>query len=216
VPHEHPAVRALEAGLSLARFGRALDAFGDVDHLPPHADALTPRGRDELLRWLRSWGCRHLRVEDNARTARSLRAWATEWVATLPRRSLVDLSAREVERSAAAYGALATRPAASPLRATRPVVVTFGPTAASKALYALRPRAFPPWDAPMRAALGFGDDADGYARYLELCARGIRATARRAGIEPSDLPRALGRPATTSARLVDEYLWVALTRARRP
>jgi hypothetical protein len=216
VAHPHPAVRALEAGLPLERFRRALGDGVDVDHLPPHADARTPRGRDELLRWLRSWGCRHLRVEDNARTSRLLRVWATEWVATLPRRSLVELSPRQVERSAAAYEALATRPAASAMRASGPVVVTFGPTASSKALYALRPQAFPPWDAPMRASLGFGHDADGYARYLELCASGIRAIARRTGIEPSALPRALGRPGTTSARLVDEYLWLALTRGRRP
>jgi hypothetical protein len=216
VAHLHPAVRALERGLSLERFARALGGAVDVDHLPPHADALTARGRDELLRWLRSWGCRHLRVEDSARTSRSLRAWATGWVPALSARSLTDLSPRQIERSAAAYEALAIRPAATAARPRGPVVVTFGPTAASKALYALRPRAFPPWDAPMRSALGFGDDADGYARYLELCASGIRATARRAGIEPSALPRALGRPETTAARLIDEYLWLALTRGRRP
>jgi hypothetical protein len=215
VAHPHPAVRALESGLSLPRFRRALAAGGDLDHLPPHGDALTPRGRDELLRWLRSWGCRHLRLKDHARTSRSLRAWASEWVPLLPRRSLVDLSARQVEGSAAAYEALAIRPAASAARAGGPVTVTFGPTASAKALYALRPSAFPPWDAPMRAELGFGDDAEAYARYLDLCAQGVRATARRAGIEPSDLPRALGRPRTTAARLVDEYLWLTLTRGAR-
>jgi hypothetical protein len=212
VAHPHEAVRALESGLSLTRFRRALAAGGDVDHLPQHADALTALGRDELLRWLRSWGCRHLRVEDHARTSRSLGAWAVGWVGTLPRRPLADLSARQIERSASAYEALAIRPAATAMRASGPVAVTFGPTASSKALYALRPSAFPPWDAPMRAALGFGDDAEGYARYLALCARGVRATARRARITPEGLPRALGRPRTTAARLVDEYLWLALTR----
>jgi hypothetical protein len=211
VAHPHPAVRALESGLSLSRFRRAL-AAGDADLLPPRVDALTPRGRDELLRWLRSWGCRHLRVEDHARTSRSLRAWAVGWAPTLPRGSLADLSARQIRRSSAAYEALASRPAATAVRATGPVVVTFGPTASAKALYALRPSAFPPWDAPMRDALRFGEDAEAYARYLELCARGIRATARRAGIEPSQLPASLGRPRTTAARLVDEYLWLALTR----
>ncbi|MGZ4115447.1 MAG: hypothetical protein ACXVQU_07485 [Actinomycetota bacterium] len=213
--HSHPAVRAFESGLSLSRFRRALAGGGDVDHLPPHTDALTPRGRDELLRWLRSWGCRHLRVEDHARTSRALRAWAVEWAPALPRRSLADLSVRQIERSAAAYEALAARPAASAVRATGPVVVTFGPTASAKTLYALRPSAFPPWDAPMRGALRFGENAEAYARYLELCARGVRATARRAGIEPSQLPAALGRPRTTAARLVDEYLWLALTRGAR-
>jgi hypothetical protein len=34
-------------------------------------------------------------------------------------------------------------------------------------------------------------------------------------MEPSQLPAALGRPRTTAARLVDEYLWLALTRGAR-
>jgi hypothetical protein len=214
--HSNPAVRALASGPSLARFRRMLFAGGDVDHLPDHADALTPRGRDALIRWLRSWGCRHLRVEDHARTSRSLRTWAVAWVPRLPDAPLADLSDDEIERSAEAYAALAERPAASARRPTGLVAVTFGPTAASKALYALRPEAFPPWDAPMRAALAFGEGAQAYARYLGLCAGAVRATARRAAVPPSQLPAALGRPGTTAARLVDEYLWLALTRGVAP
>jgi hypothetical protein len=208
-------VRALLAGVPPSRLARALAAAGDPEHLPEHADAMTPAGRDALIRWLRSWGCRHLRVEDHARTARSLRIWAVAWVPGLPTRTLVDLSPAETSRSAAAYEALADRPAAFAARASGPVAVTFGPTAASKAMYALRPAAFPPWDAPMRAALALGDDALGYERYLALCAEAIRATARRAGVDAKDLPAALGRPGTTAARLIDEYLWEVLTRATR-
>jgi hypothetical protein len=216
VRHPHPAVRALLAGLPASRFARALGAGGDVTHLPDHADAQTPAGRDALIRWLRSWGCRHLRVEDHARTSRSLRTWAVRWVSDLPDLALVDLSPDDLSRSADAYAALAARPAAFAVRTTGTVEVTFGPTAASKTMYALRPAAFPPWDAPMRSALALGGGAAGYERYLGLCAEAIRATARRASIEPADLPSAIGRPDTTAARLIDEYLWLALTRGAAP
>jgi hypothetical protein len=214
--YPHPAVRALERGLPLSTLARAISAGGDVDHLPIHADARTAAGREALIRWLRSWGCRHLRVEDSAATSRALRSWAARWVDELSARSLTRLTPRDVERGSRAYAALAEKRAALAARPTGLVGVTFGPTAASKALYALRPAGFPPWDAPMRRALAFGDGAEGYARYLELCANGIRASARRAGIEPDELPGALGRPNTTAARLVDEYLWQMLTRGGRP
>jgi hypothetical protein len=215
VRHPDPAVRALLTGMSLSRFRTALGPGADVDHLPPHADATTPAGRDALIRWLRSWGCRNLRVEDHAKTSRSLRAWAVRWVPDLPAGALVDLSRKDIARSAEAYSALATRPAAFATRASGPVGVTFGQTAASKAMYALRPAAFPPWDAPMRAALALGEGAAAYQRYLELSADAIRATARHARIDPADLPKAVSRPATTAARLIDEYLWRALTRGER-
>jgi hypothetical protein len=207
-------VRALLAGMSLSAFGRALGP-GGADRLPPHADALTSAGRDELIRWLRAWGCRHLRVADHVRTSRSLRAWASAWVGRLPAGSLVELTPEEVSRSADAYLALAIRPAAFAARPSGRVAVTFGQTAASKAMYALRPATFPPWDASMRKRLALGDGAEGYARYLRLCADGIRAIAHRAGILPDELPAAIGRPGATSARLIDEYLLRALTRGRR-
>jgi hypothetical protein len=214
VRHPNPAVRALLAGMSLSAFGRALGPVG-ADRLPPHADALTPAGRDELIRWLRAWGCRHLRVADHARTSRSLRGWASAWVGRLPRGSIVDLTSEEVARSADAYQALAIRPAAFAARPSGLVAVTFGQTAASKAMYALRPATFPPWDAPMRKGLALGDGAEGYARYLALGAGAIRAIARRASIPPAELPAAIGRPESTSSRLIDEYLWLALTRGQR-
>jgi hypothetical protein len=201
--------------MPISRLARTLTA-ADVAHLPDHADAMTPAGRDALIRWLRSWGCRHLRVRDHAGTSRSLRTWAIAWVRELPDRALVDLSPAQATRSAEAYAALAARPAAFAARAAGSVAVTFGPTAASKAMYALRPAAFPPWDAPMRAALALGEGAAGYERYLHLCAEAIRATARRAGIDPADLPAAVGRPETTAARLIDEYLWLTLTRGVAP
>jgi hypothetical protein len=212
--HPDPAVRRLLAGMSLSRFARALGPPG-TDRLPPHADAMTSAGRDELIRWLRAWGCRHLRVEDHARTSRSIRAWASAWVPRLPSGSLVDLTTEEISRSAAAYLALAVRPAAFAARPNGLVSVTFGQTAASKAMYALRAAAFAPWDAPMRKKLALGDGAEAYARYLTLCADAIRAIARRAGIAPDEVPAAIGRPGTTPARLIDEYLWVALTRGDR-
>ncbi len=212
--HPHPAVRALERGMPLARFAAALGPVGS-GRPPDPLDLRLPRDRERLLAWLRSWGCRHLRVADRTSTSRSLRTWATTHVARLPDGGVLELTAEQMRAAGDAYETLARRRAAFADRSSGRVAVTFGPTAASKTLYALRPEALPPWDAPMRAALAFGEDADGYVRYLGLTARSIRALSRRADIDPSALPAALDRPDVSAARLIDEYLWRVLTRGDR-
>ena len=93
--------------------------------------------------------------------------------------------------------------------------MTFGDTAAAKALYALRPRALPPWDEPIRRVFGGGrHDGPGYARYRGGCADALRGMARRVGVDVDDLPVLAGRPSSTPARVIDEFLWVRITRGR--
>jgi hypothetical protein len=128
-----------------------------------------PAHRRALLAWLRSWGCRHLRVADTARSSAALVRWWRTWSDALPApsRTLVGLRHDEVERIGRAFAALASLRAAARAATDRDVAVTLGDTAAAKALYALRPQAFPPWDEPIRLAFGKGRaDGDLYARYL--------------------------------------------------
>lgn len=171
--------------------------------------------RRALLAWLRAWGCRHLRVADDAGSSRSLASWWRRFGASLPgpRHPLIDLTDRELEAAAAAYGALATAPAASRASAGGPVGVSFGETGSAKALFAIRPLAFAPWDTPIRVALGLAGPA-GYRAYLEDAADALRGLAARLDVEVSALPLALGRPEATPPKLVDEYLWMRVNRDR--
>jgi hypothetical protein len=112
-----------------------------------------------------------------------------------------------------AYAALARSPAA--LRASRggDVPVSFGDTAAAKALFAIRSQAVPPWDEPMRRAFGWGRvDAEEYATFLAAVRGSLIGLARRLRVEPSELPDALDRPASSPVKIVDEFLWVRITR----
>jgi hypothetical protein len=180
-----------------------------------------PAHRAALLAWLRSWGCRHLRRADQRRSSAALARWWRGWSSALPPRdrSLVDLTHRDLARIEPAYAALASLRAAR--REGRPggpkVDVTFGDTAAAKALHALRPLAFPPWDEPIRLAFGTAR-ADGtlYRSYLERTADALAGRARRLGIDVDEIPARLGRPAATPARLIDEYLWLRVTRSASP
>lgn len=206
----HVAVRAVERGLTLAHFAAYLPP--DPGDPPPALDLRRARDRRALLAWLRSWGCRHLRVADGTRSERAVARWARTWVPRLPDRPLAELDGRDRATVAEAFEALCRSPAAFSHRGGRSVAVTFGATATAKALYALRPASFPPWDAPIRTGLGLDGSGAGYAAYLALTARLLRTLSARAGIQPDALPGAVGRPAQTAARLIDEYLWRRITR----
>jgi hypothetical protein len=177
---------------------------------------LTRNGhRVALLDWLREWGCRHLRVADSSLSSRALAEWWTRWEASLPEpgRPLVDLSRRQQVTAAEAFGELAAAPAAVRSSLAHRVSVSFGQTAAAKALFAIRPLAFPPWDEPIRTALRLRGSA-GYRSYLEQVARALIELSARLGIEVEALPSALGRPASSPPKLVDEYLWMRVSRNR--
>lgn len=175
--------------------------------------------RIALLDWLRSWGCRHLRVADTRRSSTALAAWWRAHRDRLPPpiRALTELSEAELADAAAAFGALATAPAAWRAAAPGRVGVTFGETAAAKALHAIRPLALPPWDAPIRDALGLGASASAtpaerYGVYLEGTAAALRRLAARLHTDVAGVPAKLGRPDSSPPRLVDEYLWMRVNR----
>ncbi len=161
--------------------------------------------------WLRAWGCRHLRRADTGRSSAALARWWTRWSGSMPPAavSLVELSGAELDRIEDAYAALASTVAAGRASARGEVAVAFGDTAAAKALHAIRPRAFPPWDEPIRLAFGSGrHDGALYRRYVEACADALRGCAARLGVEVEALPARLGHPSSTPPRLIDEYLWL--------
>lgn len=167
-----------------------------------------------LIRWLRAWGCRHLRRADTERTSEALRGWWEEWGSGLPRDqiSLTELDEGALIFAGQAYDALRARPAARRSVQGTDLDVSFGDTATAKALYALRPRAFPPWDEPIRLAFGRPGGGAAYVRLLRLSAAGLDGLARRLGVPVGDLPALLGRPESTPPRLVDELLLVRVAR----
>ena len=217
-----------ELGSTLTRdqVAAALRAFGTIagaetsltllwETTRPGIDLSVRTHREALLRFLRAWGCRHLRRDDTGRSSRALASWWSRFEPSLPPGSapLTDLDNGQLAALGRAYAAFARSPAA--LRASRggDVRVSFGDTAAAKALFAIRPQAVPPWDEPMRRAFGWGRvDADGYATFLAAVREALIGLAERLRVEPTELPAALGRPGSSPVKIIDEYLWVRITR----
>lgn len=205
-----PYLRAYEA---ITGYDRALEElWAATDGSVNPGD---PRHRESLIGWLRRWGCRHLRRQDDARTSEAMLDWWQGCRARLPLpgRSLVDLSEDELEAVGDAFEDLAARVAASRSGRRGDGPVTFGPTAAAKTLFALRPATCIPWDAPIRAGLGAGAT---YVVFLASSAEALRGLSARVGFPVDELPRELGRPGSSPAKLVDEYLWARVTRKVDP
>ena len=171
--------------------------------------------RTAAIGWLRSWGCRHLRRADTPRTAEALRLWWEAWGGQLPgeQETLTGLGEAALARAGRAYDALRAAPAAGRNASGREVDVAFGDTATAKLMFAVRPQVFLPWDAPIRLAFSWpGGGGDAYARLLRLSAAALDGLARRLATSVSDLPELLGRPGSTPPKLVDEFLWIRVTR----
>ncbi len=185
------------------------------DATQPAIDLSVRAHREALLRFLRAWGCRHLRRDDTGRSSRALASWWSRFGPTLPPATapLTTLEDAQLAALGRAYAALARSPAAFRAGRDGDVSVSFGDTAAAKALFAIRPEAVPPWDEPMRRAFGWGRvDAVEYATFLAASRDALIGLAQRMRVPPEELPAALDRPASSPAKIVDEFLWIRITR----
>lgn len=193
---------------SLGQFQRRID--GDVD-------LAEEEHRFALLHWLNQWQCRQFSLAYHDLASAGLLEWHQESKDLLPSKTkhLWEMPEGDVEAFGALFDSLATKIASH--RVSGPgkrSVVRFGPTAAAKILFVLRPKIFVAWDEPMRAALRYDGSGASYARFLlrlreELL--DLQAQCRLYDLELTDLPEAIGRPLSTPAQLMDEYYWATLT-----
>jgi hypothetical protein len=207
VPHPAPTVA------DLRRTSEVFNGFAGVDDswlrlmrdTAPGLDLSFAEHRTLLLRWLNSWGCRirYPKPGEPAPFDSGVSVWWQAFGAALPQVSLVVLEDSDIDGIAAAYAAL-TATAASERR-------TLGPTAAAKALYALRPRTIMPWDAAIAAQLHGRRDESAFAEHLRLGRAWARAVLAEAGAEEDTLPGLVGRPSVSPAKILDEYLYVTIT-----
>ena len=93
-------------------------------------------------------------------------------------------------------------------------VRSVGPTAAAKLLYFVRPAAVTAWDKRISGCTGGGQDQAAFLRHLALCrgwAAGLEAEGRALGLESEEIGPYLGRPASSVAKLIDEWLYATIT-----
>lgn len=219
-PLRPPSLPAMARVLPLSASARAdqtLDAAQrDVGDQPDLAD---PAQAARLHRWLNQWGCRigYPGPGQPDVFAESLAAWwpTSEGLLPHPGQRLAQLTDARLEAAGRAYAGVYLRPAAvSPAGRAR----AFGPTAAAKLLYFIRPLAIPPWDNAISLRTGAGRDDAAFGRHLTVCrgwAQDLEAEASELGLAPGEIGAYLGRPASSVARLIDEWLYTTITAGRR-
>lgn len=173
--------------------------------------------RDALMNWLNDWGCRHLSKDQHQVASESILDWYQTNCTSLfsDKTPLWQLEDQEIETAANAYGCLKDRIGARRSRYGNESKVHIGPTAASKILFAIRPKALMPWDEAMRVAFKCDGSPESYARYLKIIRKlafHIRVLCRNKGFQIDALPQRLGRSNSTVLALINEYIWVTVTR----
>ena len=180
-------------------------------------DLVMQEHRDALMNWLNAWGCRHLSKDQHQVASKSILDWYHSNCATLfsDETPLWQVEDQEIEIAANAYGSLKDKIGAHGVRGGNKREIHIGPTAASKILFAIRPKALMPWDEAMRISFDCDGSPESYFKYLikirDLTLH-IGDLCRNKGFQIDDLPHKLGRPNSTVLALVNEYIWVTETR----
>ena len=206
---------AMTADDSLPQFQRRVEG---------NADLFNAEHRLALLHWLNQWQCRQFSLAYHDLASTGLLEWHVEFGEYLPpkEKHLWEVPEATLEDYAPVYDSLAKKvacyremgPGRPGLSEPKRHAVSFGPTAAAKILFVLRPRVFVAWDEPIRAGLRYDGSGRSYVEFLlrlreELLE--LQEQCRSFGLELTDLPGAIGRPLSTPAQLMDEYYWATVT-----
>jgi hypothetical protein len=195
------------------RFDQTLEAARrDIGDKP---DLANPMHAARLRTWLNHWTCRigYPKAGETDVFAISLVDWWADAESLLPGddHTLAQLSEAHLQAIGSAYAQLYRRPAAVS-RTGR--IRTVGPTAAAKLLYFVCPLAVTAWDKAISARTGRGSDDAAFLRHLTACrswARDLEAEAVSLGLQPGEIGPYLHRPASSVAKLIDEWLYATIT-----
>jgi len=175
-----------------------------------------------LIKWLRSWGCRQFKNNDEDISVNSIMKWYELNKSKIPSPNdcLMDYDLNKNKKVIIdLFSDLSNRKAATKERVGHEIDVRIGPVGAAKTLFALRPNLFSPWDTPIYNKLNLEGNGAGYVNYLlkiqnEL--KDIRAALENTVIKWSDLFTYLEKQHKSYPKLIDEYYWITITQGCDP
>lgn len=175
-----------------------------------------PEHRQSLLTWLNKWGCRQFSLEYHELASEKVSFWYNKYGDSLFHKdsNLWELTESEFALVGDAYESLSNLTASKRTRNGTTFSVSIGPTGAAKILFALRPKALPPWDEPIRKKLGYDKSRYSYIKYLKKISgilEKLEKLCQKNGFQLIDLPTKIGRPNSTVPKLIDEYYWITIT-----
>jgi hypothetical protein len=209
------------AGLSFASFvflrldnGKYDEFQNNTNGLP---DLRNPNHRENLLKFLNGWGCRNIAKKYHNLASTEIKEWYEKYNAAIPdtTKNLWELTEKELTSINSAFDDLASRIIATKEQNGRNV--TFGPIAAAKMLFAIKPRALIAWDNDIReTCVGKKGTYKSFLEKTQSIIRDLKAQCARHNLQLEDLPLTLNRPDVTIPKLIDEYNWITITRGLSP
>ena len=175
-----------------------------------------------LLKWLRSWGCRQFKNNDEDISINSIMKWYELNKSKIPSPTdcLIDYDLNKNKKVIIdLFSDLSNRKAATKERGVHEIDVRIGPVGAAKTLFALRPNLFSPWDTPIYNKLNLEGNGAGYVNYLfkiQNDLKDIRVALENTIINWNDLFTYLEKQHKSYPKLIDEYYWITITQGCDP
>jgi hypothetical protein len=175
-----------------------------------------------LIKWLRSWGCRQFKNNDEEISINSIMKWYELNKSKIPSPTdcLIDYDLNKNKKVIIdLFSELSTRKAATKERAGHEIDVRIGPVGTAKTLFALRPNLFSPWDTPIYSKLNLEGNGAGYVNYLfkiQNDLKDIRTALENTTINWNDLFTYLEKQHKSYPKLIDEYYWITITQGCDP
>lgn len=174
-----------------------------------------------LIQWLRSWGCRQFKIENDEMSIQNLMNWYSSYSIDLPDCDLYLLYSSEniFNKSAGIFDKLSNTKISEKQHNDRKINVSVGPAGAAKILFALRPNFYSPWDRAIREKKQYKPNGNSYVKYLndikETLAE-LQIECKQNGFDISELPQKLNRKISTLPKIIDEYNWITITKKIDP
>jgi hypothetical protein len=205
--HVHELLGRVPQGRADVSLRTFRDAVGGIPDLARPDDVRAARV------WLNAWQCRigYPTDDEDDVLIDALALWWVRWSTRLPPlgRGLVNLTHAELDDLTSAFEELRVAPAFRRAGRVRQVSSTAG----AKLLYALRPDAVTPWDKQISSRAGVAGDFRAHLADARAFASALHdEAAERHLLQDQDLPTYLGRPESTLARIIDEVLYLIITR----
>jgi hypothetical protein len=209
------------AGLSFASFVFPRLDTGKYDEFQKNTNGLpdlrNPDHRENLLVFLNGWGCRNIAKEYYNLASNEIKEWYEKYHVAIPdtTKNLWELTEKELTSIDSAFDDLASRIIATKKQNGRNV--TFGPIAAAKMLFALKPKALIAWDNKIREKyVGKNGPYKNFLEKMQGLILEIRKQCEQHGFKLHEIPLKLNRPDVTIPKLIDEYNWITITNGLSP
>lgn len=182
----------------------------------PTLDLTLDQDRKSLLTFLyNDWGCLQFVPDYRDQAAEEIKQWHQRFGSKLPTTDLLSLTTADLDIVEEAYNGLVGRLASKRKINGKEVDVTFGPVGTAKIFFALRPDTLMPWDTDIYNSFAFDGSAESYRRFLlkaKAWLTDLKGECEKHGFELTELPTRVGRPKSSLPKLIDEYLWVTVTK----